>query len=83
MPLLTAEEQQALRMLHEGRDPAEDRHLARLLEGRFVVRKDGRFHITDAGLTELGLAQGFGDAIADAILPGAGTRDSLSPRKDK
>ncbi|GAA5234584.1 hypothetical protein FOZ76_20340 [Verticiella sediminum] len=79
--MLTAEEQKALRLLHEGRLPADDERLAKLLQGRYIVRKDGRFHITDSGLTELGLARGFGDAIADAILPGAGTNDSVSRRK--
>lgn len=77
MPALTPEHQDTLRRIHEGRDPLDDAHVAHLVEGRYMEMRDGRYHLTDTGLGELRLARGFGEAIADAVIPGAGSRHAM------
>lgn len=67
----------ALRAVHEGRDDVDRRDLDALVDGKLVERFDDKHRLTASGHDELRLAQGFGDAIADAILPGAGTANSV------
>lgn len=74
--MLTAEQKETLRLLHEGRD-ADDQHVPVLLEGKYIEQRDGNYHLTDSGLGELRLARGFGEAIADVFVPGAGTNHAL------
>mgnify|MGYP007051657949 CR=1 FL=1 len=75
--MLTPEQKATLQSLHEGRTPENEADVRALLEGAYLTEHDGGYRLTDAGLNELRLARGFGEAIADAIVPGVGARDSL------
>ncbi len=75
--MLTNEHKDTLQRIHEGREPLDDAHVAFLVEGRYLEQREGKYHVTDTGLGELRLARGFGEAIADAIIPGAGSKHAL------
>lgn len=76
--MLTAKQREILEMLYNGRVP-EDRqdHIHELLKGAYIVESDGRYKLTDTGLNQLRLARGFGEAVADAFIPGAGSGSSM------
>lgn len=78
--MLTTEQMQLLKRIHAG-DQATDDHQAHiLLERGFLARQPGGLGITPAGRRALGLAEGFGDAILDAVLPGEGSRQAEKDR---
>ncbi len=77
--MLTRKQQEILRVLHTGRPLPIDRYdpqLQELIEKKYVVERDGIYELSDTGLEKLRLARGFGGAIADVLLPGAGSDDA-------
>jgi DNA-binding MarR family transcriptional regulator len=84
--MLTKEQLAILRAIHSGNYPQNDMHAQVLLERGLVTRQTGTpraFAVTDAGRKELKTAEGFGDAIVDAILPGEGSRQAARPKKER
>jgi len=80
--MLTAKQREILEVLYNGQVPDHHKdHIHELLEGAYVVENDGRYKLTDAGRNELHLAKGFGEAVADAFLPGAGSSAALRTKK--
>lgn len=71
--MLTAQQQEILKALHAGRRYEHDKHLQTLIESGHVEEKDGIWRLTDRGLKEARVAEGFGAAIADALMPGSGS----------
>lgn len=71
--MLTAKQQEILKSLRSGRRYEHDKNLQTLIEAGLVEEKDGIWRLTDTGLKEAKVAEGFGAAIADAFLPGSGS----------
>lgn len=74
--MLTRRQQEILRVLHSGRKPEYDSQLQELIDKKYVVERDGIYELSDAGLNKMRLVEGFGEAIADAFIPGAGANNS-------
>lgn len=72
--MLTSQQLQLLRQIHAGQYVADYHHADMLIARGYLFREDDGFGLTPAGRRQLGLAEGFGDAIVDAMLPGAGAR---------
>jgi hypothetical protein len=72
--MLTSQQLQLLRQIHAGQYVADYRHADTLISRGYLVREETGFGITPAGRRALGVAEGFGDAIVDAMLPGVGSR---------
>ncbi len=76
--MLTAKQREILEVLYNGRVPEDHQdHIHDLLKGSYIVESDGRYKLTDVGLNQMRLIRGFGEAVADAFIPGAGSSSSL------
>lgn len=79
--MLTAKQREILNTLYNGKVPQRYQdEIPELLKKSYVVEEDGNYRLTDKALTNLNLAQGFGGAIADAFIPGAGS-GNIEPKK--
>ncbi|ANN66064.1 hypothetical protein [Bordetella bronchialis] len=74
--MLTKEQLQLLKQIHAGEQGIEGDQARDLLDRGFVAQQEGGLTITPQGRDALGLREGFGDAIVDAVLPGAGARQA-------
>jgi hypothetical protein len=74
--MLTQEQLQLLKQIHAGDRGIDDDEATALLEQGLVARQPSGFGITPRGRHALGLGEGFGDAIVDAVLPGEGARQA-------
>ncbi len=74
--MLTQQQQEILKALHAGRRYEHDKHLQTLIESGHVEEKDGIYRLTDRGLKDANVAQGFGATIADVFMPGSGNSDN-------
>lgn len=72
--MLTAKQQEILKVLQAGRRIDEDAQLQALIKSGHVTERDGIYELTDDGLKQARVAQSFGEAIADTLMPGAGTK---------
>jgi hypothetical protein len=74
--MLTKEQLQLLKQIHAGEQRIGDLEAKDLLDRGLIARQEGGFDITAQGRDALGLREGFGDAIVDAVLPGEGARQA-------
>jgi hypothetical protein len=65
-----------LKQIHAGAHGIDDQEAKDLLDRGLIARQEGGFDITRQGREALGLREGFGDAIVDAVLPGEGARQA-------
>ena len=80
--MLTAKQREILEVLYNGNIPDRHQdHIPALLKGAYSVEDNGRYRLTDAGRNQMHLARGFGEAVADAFIPGAGSEHSLKAEK--
>lgn len=79
--MLTAKQREILEALYNGKIPDRHQdHIHELLQKSYVVEKNGNYQLTDKALTSLNLASGFGAAVADAFIPGAGSGNPKTTR---
>lgn len=74
--MLTQEQLQLLKQIHAGERGIDETQAKDLLDRGLVAEQEGALRVTPQGRDALGLREGFGDAIVDAILPGAGARQA-------
>lgn len=82
--MLTAKQREILQVLYNGRVPDHHQdHIPELLKNSYIVEENGRYRVTDAGLNEMRLGKGLGEAMVDVLIPGAGsgTPSGGPPRK--
>lgn len=72
--MLSKKEQEILQVLQAGRRVQEDPQLQALVKSGHVIEREGIYELTDAGLKHARVAQSFGEAIADTLIPGTGTK---------
>ncbi len=75
--MLTQHEIEVLRHIREGRDPEHADHASTVIEKGFATRTDGRLMLTEAGESELRLLPGYGEALVDILIPGAGSEQAV------
>lgn len=79
--MLTAKQKEVLEALYNGNIPERHQdHIPELLKNAYVVEADGSYQLTDKALTNLNLASSFGAAVADVLLPGAGSGTGKTSR---
>lgn len=79
--MLTVKQREILEALYNGKIPERHQdYMPELLQNSYVVEKDGEYQLTDKALTNLNLASGFGAAVADAFIPGAGSGNPKTRR---
>jgi hypothetical protein len=74
--MLTDAQLQLLKEIHSGHTGIDEGQAQVLLEQGLIARHQGGFGVTPQGRHALGLGEGFGDAIVDAVLPGAGAQQA-------
>jgi hypothetical protein len=76
--MLTDAQLQLLKEIHSGHAGVDERQAQALLDHGLITRQQGGagFGVTPQGRDALGLREGFGDAIVDAVLPGAGAQQA-------
>ncbi|WP_141218153.1 hypothetical protein [Bordetella genomosp. 11] len=74
--MLTEQQLQLLKQIHAGELAGNAPGTEDLLERGLVAREQGNLEVTPQGRDALGLREGLGDAIVDAILPGEGARQA-------
>lgn len=81
--MLTAKQREILEVLYNGRVPEHHQdHIPELLKNSYIVEQDGRYKVTDAGINQLRLAKGLGEAMVDVLVPGAGSgTQDIPPRR--
>lgn len=86
--MLTQEQLELLKQIHAGEHGIDDVRAKDLLDRGLVAQDKDGLSVTPQGREALGVRQGFGDAIVDAVLPGAGARQAeeqgaTAPNKDE
>jgi len=72
--MLTAKQREILEVLYNGRVPEHHKdHIPELLQKSYIVEENGHYRLTDAGLNQMRLAKGLGEAMVDVLIPGAGS----------
>jgi hypothetical protein len=74
--MLTSEQLELLKHIHAGEHGIDDTEAKELLQRGLIEREGSGFDITEKGRDALGVREGFGDAVVDAILPGEGARQA-------
>ncbi|AOB30461.1 hypothetical protein AKI39_06765 [Bordetella sp. H567] len=74
--MLTQEQLQLLKQIHAGEHTIDELRARELMEQGLVAQREGGLAVTPQGRNALGLREGFGDAIVDAMLPGEGARQA-------
>jgi hypothetical protein len=74
--MLTKEQLQLLKQIHAGEQRIDEPQARDLLQRGLIARQENGFDITDQGRDALGVREGFGDAIVDAVLPGEGAQQA-------
>ncbi len=74
--MLTEEQLQLLKQIHAGEHGIDDLKAKDLVNRGLVAQAEGGLTVTPQGRDALGLREGFGDAIVDAVLPGEGARQA-------
>jgi hypothetical protein len=74
--MLTREQLQLLKQIHAGAHEIAGDEAQDLLDRGLIERQGSGFDVTQQGRQALGLREGFGDAIVDAVLPGEGARQA-------
>lgn len=74
--MLTQEQLRLLKQIHAGDQGVDDTQAQTLLERGLIARQGQRFGVTPQGEKALGVGEGFGDAIVDAVLPGEGAHQA-------
>lgn len=75
--MLTQHEIEVLRHIREGRDPDHAEHTTLVIDKGYATRTDGRLMLTEAGESELRLLPGYGEALVDILIPGAGSEQAV------
>lgn len=75
--MLTQHEMEVLRHIREGRDPEHAEHTSNVIDKGFATRTDGRLMLTETGEGELRLLPGYGEALVDILIPGAGSEQAV------
>lgn len=74
--MLTEEQLQLLKQIHAGEHGIDGLKARDLLDRGLVAQAEDGLTVTPRGRDALGLREGFGDAIVDAVLPGEGARQA-------
>jgi hypothetical protein len=77
--MLTSEEIESMRMIHAGATPPHQHELSSLIDKGYVIDNAGSYALSEEGHRRLSTLESYGDAIVDAILPGAGSDPSADP----
>jgi hypothetical protein len=77
--MLTSSEIESLRLIRSGATPPHQHELSSLIDKGYVIDNAGSYALTESGHAQIGVLENFGDAIVDAVLPGAGAAQSEHP----
>ena len=69
-----------LRRIHAGQGAESEASLETLIERGLIARGPTGVAITPSGRKVLGVAESWGDAVVDAMLPGAGAEQAQRER---
>ncbi|MDQ2138849.1 hypothetical protein RBI13_01630 [Alcaligenaceae bacterium A4P071] len=75
--MLNSNELEALRRIKSGEAPVDDAHRETLHQRGLIEHTDGNYTVTQEGDEHLGILKGIGEAIADIVVPGAGSNEAL------
>ena len=75
--MLTQHEIEVLRHIREGRDPEHADHTSAVIDKGYATRTDGKLMLTEHGESQLRLLPGYGEALVDILIPGAGSEQAV------
>lgn len=74
--MLTDDEVQILQSIRDGNTPERNQHTASLIERGYVTDSDGALAVTEHGEGKMRILPSLGEAMADILIPGAGTAEA-------